>query len=178
MRTVRARRPLGLGLAVVLIAASCSSGDADGATSTTTESTDASRTSGTGTQTDPLDLEDGDTITFEVKVVLADDPSSPLWAPNCYTLSADGTFNDPGFPSPEAPIAGTWENGWDGSSSSYVAEAAGAGLTLTQTGQITVDEDTGEVSLAAESDVALDGETVATAISVGKVVDSCTPVPG
>jgi hypothetical protein len=133
---------------------------------------------------DPLALEEGESVTFAVEVVVTENPTDAsavgnvLWAPNCYTLSADGTFDDPGFPTAEAPVLGSWENRWDGTTSSYVAQADGGGLNLEQTGSVTVDETTGDLQLTAETTLSTGESLVAVVTSRGPAVESCTPMAG
>jgi sugar lactone lactonase YvrE len=132
---------------------------------------------------DPLDLAPGESIVFEVDVIVTESSSdgfevgAVLWMPNCYTLTAEGVFIDPVFPSPDAPASGTWTSAWDGTTATYQA-AAGEGLVLEQTGVVTVDAATGTLSLTADSSVSIEGDPVVRLTSTGQAADACTPVPG
>ena len=97
----------------------------------------------------------------------------------CLKLSADGTFDNSGFPTPGAPLPGTWEGGTD---SSYVAEIDGerdgSALTLVQTGSVIVDEDgvlpdgSPRRELTAETTVSLtDGTVVVRTSDTGVEMD-------
>lgn len=131
---------------------------------------------------DPLDLAPGESIVFEVDVTVTESSSdgfevgATLWMPNCYTLTAEGVFTNPVFPSPDAPTPGTWTSEWDGTTATYRA-VAGEGLVLEQTGVVTVDP-TGSLSLTADSSVSIEGDPLVRLTSTGQAVDVCTPVPG
>jgi gluconolactonase len=132
---------------------------------------------------DPLDLAPGESIVFEVGVTVTESSSdgfevgAVLWMPNCYTLTAEGVFIDPAFPSLDAPTSGTWTSEWDGTTATYQA-VAGEGLVLEQTGVVTVDAATGSLSLTAASSVSIEGDPLVRLTSTGQAVDACTPVPG
>ena len=97
--------------------------------------------------------------------------------PNCYTLTADGVFIDPVFPSADAPVSGTWTSEWDGTTATYQA-TAGEGVVIEQTGVVTVDQATGSLSLTADSSVLAGGDPIVRLTSTGQAVEACTPVAG
>jgi len=173
------------GAVALLLVAGCGSeddgdGDADAAETPAVESIAA-----VAPADDPLALADGESVTFEVTVVVAESNSESvpaagtvLWDPNCYTLAADGTFDDPVFPNVDAPVLGTWETLWDGSEAGYLAEADASPLVLTQTGTVTVDGTSGTLELVADSTVSVDGAPVVRVTSTGEAVEKCSPEPG
>ena len=137
---------------------------------------------GEGEAADPLDLAPGESIIFEVEVTVIEssggfEVGDVLWMPNCYTLTADGVFIDPVFPSADAPVSGTWTSEWDGTTATYQA-TAGEGVVIEQTGVVTVDQATGSLSLTADSSVLAGGDPIVRLTSTGQAVEACTPVAG
>jgi hypothetical protein len=99
-----------------------------------------------------------------------------IWYPNCYTLWADGTFDDPVFPDPTGPTPGTWRSTWDGTNAGFIAQIRADGLTLEVTGSLARSASSGEVRIAAD-ELLVDRDDVQLLhlTSSGKSADACTP---
>jgi hypothetical protein len=136
-----------------------------------------------GSVADPLALAPGESLTFAVDVTVTESllaaftAGERIWHPNCYTLSADGTFDDPTFPDPSGPTPGTWRSTWDGVHAGFVAEIRADDLVLAFTGQFT-----GRWSglsatplVVEETLVDRDGTTLARLRASGAVSDGCRP---
>lgn len=110
----------------------------------------------------------------EVTVLQSADPGLPAGTtlPNCYTFAADGTWTDPIFPSPGAPVDGTWEGRAAGRVIGYRAEVDAGVVTLQQHGLV-LSSRVHPTRLVARTTVAVEGDPVLRVRSVGTEVDSC-----
>ena len=120
------------------------------------------------------DALDGRSFLVNVTVRTSVDPAIPVGATfqNCYTFTDDGSFLDPAFPDPEAPVAGVFRAKDGARSTRYVATAEAGPLELRQRGRV---KDRGDDPdrLRARTTVTLDGVVVLRVLSVGSEVESC-----
>ncbi|MCB0966360.1 MAG: hypothetical protein KDB37_05955 [Ilumatobacter sp.] len=128
---------------------------------------------------DPVDLA-GMSFAVEVTVLRSSLPDLPAGASfeNCYTFHEVGTWSDPAFPAPEAPVDGTWTARPAGRLAGYVAVVDGADpLVLHQYG-VVVSSPVHPTRLVARTTVTLDGDVVLGVRSVGTRVESCDQPAG
>jgi len=122
----------------------------------------------------PSDALDGRSFLVKVTVRTSADPAIPVGASfqNCYTFADDGSFVDPAFPDPEAPVPGVFRSKDGTRVTRYVATAEAGPLELRQRGRV---KDRGDDPdrLRARTTVTLDGVVVLRVLSVGSEVPSC-----
>ena len=118
----------------------------------------------------------GKVFAIEAEVLFS--PSFPAGTVlnNCYTFNEDGTWDDPYFPDPYAPLPGVWVQHTDGPRISYTAVIAdwAPDLWLVQNGSVKSGRGASAQRLQAHSMVFVDGETlIAELVSYGREVEEC-----
>ena len=119
----------------------------------------------------------GRVFAVEAEVVFSRNPAMPvgLVFDNCYFFNEDGSWDDPLFPDPAAPIQGVWVQHTELPKAVYTAtiDDAAPGLLLIQNGTVNPTRGKGNQRLAAYTTAFVDGELMIEIVSTGKAVETC-----